>query len=107
MVGACRPSGSIWIHACGRTREDSFAISTRILPSRRRRALLVQEPAEFQDAVGPTEDATQGAGWSAANPACAEPRRQDRGGHPAEVIPLTKSTPRGITSSWRPHARRE
>jgi hypothetical protein len=60
MVGACRPSGSIWIHAWGRTREDSFAISTRILPSRRRRALLAQEPAEFQDAVGPTEDATQG-----------------------------------------------
>ena len=53
MVGACRPSGSIWIHACGRTREDSFAPSTRILPSRRRRALLVQEPAEFQDASGP------------------------------------------------------
>ena len=60
MVGACRPSGSIWIHACGRTREDSFAISTRILPSRRRRALLVQEPAEFQDASGPRKTPPRG-----------------------------------------------
>ena len=95
MVGACRPSGPIWIHPCGRTREDSFAPSTRILPSRRRRALLVQEPAEFQDAsgVGPTEDATQGAGRSAANPACAEPRRQGPRGSPRRGDSADKSTP--------------